>query len=145
MPTIWRRKTGVVNITSAATLGANVLIYQNSREQSGNITLVQKATVVATYLWALTDTDNTWSMTLLVDDESAAAPTFSNPEVDQQGGSDPQIKGWYPFGRGPVQYSPARLISIPSESKLQVRINKEVGGDASLLRYSIQFLIQTSL
>ncbi len=144
MARIWLRKQGSENTTTANTLSGNVLIYQNSREQAGNVTLVQKATVVATVLWGLTDTDDTWSMTLIVEDESQTA-AYNDPELNAQGGSDPQIKGHYIFGRGPVLYTPRRLITIPVEHKLVVRINKEEGGSASELKYHVQFLLNTRL
>lgn len=144
MARVWIRKNNSVTATTQSSFVSNQDIYQNSRTVTGNITLVQKATVVAMILWAVTDNDNTWSMTPLVVDESVT-PTYGTPEVDAQQGSDPEVKGHYIFARGPLMYQPKRLISIPVESKLTIRINKEVGGDASVFRYHVQCLINTSL
>ncbi len=145
MGTHWVRHQNEVTLTTTTTLGFNDVVYNNQRAQvSSAIQLQQKATVVATHLWAITDTEDTWSMTILVVDE-ARTPTYSDPAVLAQGGSDQEIKGFYNFARGPILYSPRRLISIPVESQLIVRVNKEEGGNASKLRYNIQFLIQTSL
>lgn len=145
MPRAWVRVQGSETITTTATLALNQLVYQNSREQSGNITLIQKATVVATHLFAITTTDDTWSVTLLVESEDADAPTYSSPSIAAQGGSDPEIKGHYIFARGPVLYSPRRLISIPTEHTLKMRINKEEGGNTSTFLWHAQFLLNLSL
>lgn len=140
MATHWVRKAGSQSTTANQAIQANELVYQNSRTVTGNITLVQKVTVVATYLWAITDTDDSWSFTLLVTDEGVT-PTYGVPEV-----SDPEVKGQFMFARGPVLYQPRRLISVPTESKLWVRINKEEGaGVLSRINYSVGFLLQTDL
>ena len=139
MPRLWVRKQGTQSGTSAATISGNVSIYQNSRETAGNITLVQKATVVATVLWAISDTDDTWSLTLLVTDE-AITPAYGSPSLE-----DPEVKGHFMFARGPVMYIPKRLVAIPTESELTVRINKEQGGNASVLNWHVQFLLNTTL
>ena len=139
MAKIWIRTQGQQTETAASTLSLVKSIYQNSRSVTGNITLVQKATVVATYLFGVTDTDDTWSMTLIVDDETTTI-TLTAPET-----VDPQVKGMYIFSRGPLLYQPKRLISIPVESELSVRINKEVGGATSVLKWHMGFLLNTSL
>lgn len=140
----WVRKMGTQTETTAAVLSVNQGIYQNSRVTTGNITLVQKVTVVATVLWGLSDTDDTWSLTLIVDDEEET-PLYDEPEIDAAGGSDPQVKGHYIFGRGPVLYTPRRLISVPVEHTLTLRINKEQGGTTSKLRWHAQFLMNVSM
>jgi len=139
MPTVWVRKGVEESSTTALSLVSNTSIYQNSRSVAGNITLVQKVTVVSHYLWGITDTEDTWSMTLLVTDE-AVTPTYGAPEED-----DPEVKGHYIFARGPVLYQPKRLIEIPVESELTVRINKELGGNPSEFRWHVGFLLQTTL
>lgn len=144
MATHWVRKAGTATATTTRTLVANTTIYQNSREVAGNITLVQEATVVACYLFGITSTDNTWSMTLCVVDETRV-PTYADPEILSAGGSDPEVKGQFIFARGPMLYQPKRLIKIPVESELIVRLNKEEGGDASTINFHYGFLMNTRL
>jgi len=139
MARTWVRVQGTETITTTKTLANAKLLYQNSRSIAGNITLVQKATVVATHLFAITTTDDTWSLSLTVTDENRV-PTYGDPEV-----ADPELKGLYVVARGPVLYSPKRLIAIPSESSLYLRINKEEGGSAATIHWHAQLLINTSL
>lgn len=140
MATHWIRKGISLTATAAVTLVDNDLIYNNNREVSGTITLVQKATVVACYLFGISTTDDTWSVSLIVFDQGISAPTYANPES-----GDPEIKGQFMFARGPLLYQPRRLISIPVERALYVRTNKELGGNASTFNLHMGFLMQTSL
>ncbi len=140
MPTHWVRLQGNNAFTTANSLVVNTTVYQNSREQSGNITLVQDVTVVAGYIWGITDTDNSWSMTLLVVDEGRV-PTYSDPEINATGGSDPEVKGQFWFARGPTLYEPKRLIDIPVESEFIIRLNKEEGGQAGTIYWALGFLL----
>ncbi len=145
MPRHWVRVENSFTASTAQSFAVNQTIYRNQRAQvSSAIQIAQKATVVATHLWGITDNEDTWSMTLVVVDESRT-PTYSDPNIASSGGSDQEVKGWYPFARGPVLYSPRRLISIPVESDFIVRVNKELGGNSSTIHYHLQFLIQTSL
>ena len=144
MARFWVRHQGTQSGTSANTLSTANSMYQNSREVQGNITLVQKATVVATVLWAISDTDDTWSMTLLVHDEGRTV-TYADPSIDAVGSSDPEVKGQFIFARGPLLYTPKRLIAIPSESEFTIRISKEQGGNASVLNWHVMALVNTSL
>ncbi len=139
MATRWVRQAGSITATSAVTLANNELVHNNARTGVGSITLVQKATVVSAYLFGISSTDDTWSMTLLVVDE-AITPSYGTPQLD-----DPEVKGQFLFARGPLLYQPKRLIAIPSESSFMVRINKEQGGTSSTLRWHTAFLLQTSL
>lgn len=140
----WVRQANSVSGTTARTFNENKTIYQNSRATTGNITLVQKVTVVSTYLFGVTNTEDTWSMTLCVVDEDVT-PDYNTPEIFAVGGSDPEVKGQFLFARGPSLYVPKRLIEVPVESKLVLRINKEEGGNNSILNYGVGFLFQTSL
>ncbi len=144
MPTHWVRLAGTATATLTRTLVTNVSVYQNSRGVAGNITLVQEATVVAGYLFGVSTTADTWSMTLCVVDE-ARTPTYSDPEINAAGGSDPEVKGQYIFALGPLLYQPKRLIDIKVESEFIVRINKEEGGNASTFNFHFGFLLNTRL
>lgn len=139
MARFWVRNQSTSTLTSATTLAINISIYQNSRETVNNITLVQKATVVAGYLFGVTTTDDTWSLTLLVVEEQFT-PTYGDPEL-----SDEQVKGQFIFARGPVLYQPRRLIAIPSESEFMLRVSKEQGGNTATFNWHAGFLINTSL
>ncbi len=145
MSRFWVRHQATLGATAANALHSNINVYHNSREQVNNLVLIQKVTVVATVLWAITDTDDTWSATLVVIPE-ADTPAYATPSVleSSQGASDPEVKGHYIFARGPTLYTPQRAISIPTEHKLFVRWNKEEGGVTSSFRYHIQFLVVTS-
>jgi len=146
MPRFWVRRQGTFESSNDNSLAGNMLIYANSRETTGSITLVQKATVVATHLWAISDSDDTWTCSLILVNEDRT-PTYGDPAVSAGSFSvsDPEIKGWYPFARGPMMYSPRRKISIPVEHSLQARFNREEGDSESTLKFHIQFLMTTSL
>ncbi len=135
MVKLWVRKSGTATTTTAATQVSVTSIYQNSRESSGNITHIQKVTVVAAHLFAVTNTEDVFSMRLIVADEGRTI-SYGEPEV-----ADPEIKGMYIFARGPVYFSPRRLISIPVESELSVQIRKEMGANASVNSWYGQFLL----
>lgn len=139
MATQWVETSGSLTATAAQTLGTNNLIYNNSRTVSGTITLEQKVTVVAAYLFGITTTDDTWSMSLIVDDETVT-PTYLDPYRE-----DRELKGKFYFARGPLLYQPRRLISIPVESSLTFRLNKEQGGNSSTISYHAGFLLQKTL
>ena len=146
MPRFWVRRQGTFESNNDNSLAGNLLIYQNSRETTGSITLVQKATVVATHLWAISDSDDTWSCSLLVIQEDRNL-SYADPGVDVGDfhTSDPEVKGFYPFARGPMMYSPRRKIAIPVEHALYCRFNKEEGNAESVLHVNVQFLLTTSL
>ena len=146
MPRFWVRRQGTYESSNDNSLAGNMLVYLNSRETTGSITLVQKATVVATHLWAVSDTDDTWTCSLVLVGEDRAI-TYADPAVSagSYSISDPEIKGWYPFARGPMMYSPRRKISIPVEHALYARFNREEGDAESVLKFHIQFLMTTSL
>ncbi len=139
MPTTWIRGGAAHTSTSALSLVDNGLVYNNARTVTGSITLVQKVTVVAMYLFGITNTDDTWSVSVLVVDE-AITPTYSGPQLQ-----DPELKGQFMFARGPLLYQPKRLISVPSESSLMIRTNKELGGNSSTFNIHFGFLLQMTL
>ncbi len=139
MSRVWVRMSETDTISTAGSLGSSTIAYQNSRETVTNITLVQKVTVVATHIMAVCDTEDTWSISLCVLEENATAPIYNTPERN-----DPLVKGMYYVSRGPVYFSPRRLISIPSEHSLYLRINKELGGSQSTINVHAQFLLQMS-
>ncbi len=130
--------------TTDQTMVSDTVIYQNSRTQTGNLTLVQKVTVVAGFLMAITDTADLFQVRLVVTDE-AFTRSFSQPEEATTGGSDPEIKGVYPFAMGPVYFAPRRKISIPSESEFAILLDKVNGGNSSNGHLKYQFLLNTSL
>lgn len=139
MAATWRRDALSLTATAATSLVDNNVVYANQRTVTGSITLVQKVTVVAAYLFGISDTDDTWSVSLLVVDE-VVTPTYSVPELE-----DPALKGQFMFARGPLLYQPKRLIAIPTESTFILRTNKEHGSSASTLNLHFGFLMQTSL
>ncbi len=140
MATRWVRISGASALTANNTHSGNFLIYRNSITVTGSITLVQKATVVSTYLFGVTDTEDVWSMSICEVPEGAAA-AYADPAREDQ-----QLKGQYMFARGPMLYQPRRLVSIGTETDLVLRINKEEGNTvASRLHWYAGFLLQTSL
>lgn len=144
MPRFWIRKQGTETVTTTGTLALALLMYNNQKVViSGAITIQQKVTVVATHLFAITNTDDTFSMGLVTLDESDTV-TYSHPQADATGGSDKELKGHYVVARGPVLYSPRRLISVPVEETLWFRINKEVGGNTSTINWACQILLNVS-
>ena len=139
MAKLWVRK---VISGSGATSGTQLnetTIYNNQRETSGQITLEQKVTVVATHLMLIHDSDDILTFRLAVVDE-AVTLTYGTLATD-----DDQYKGIYPFARGPVYFSPRRLISVPTESHLDMQVIKENGSVNTTYRGYVQLLLQTSL
>ncbi len=125
--------------TTSVGLVDSTSVYSNGRTVTGQITLVQKAVVVATHLFGLTDKPELFRIRLAVVEE-AVTPTAGEPE-DQ----DKRIKGLYPFSMGPVYFSPRRKIEIPSEHELFIITEKLQGGTAVVSRVHWRFLLHTSL
>ncbi len=115
--------------------GAGGTIYHNSRETVTNIVLIQEATIVATHLYLVSNTEDLFTVRLLVVDENVT-PTVSMFEEE-----DPQYKGIYAAARGPTLYSPRRKISIPTEHQLFMQVIKETGSTSSTIGIYYQFLI----
>ncbi len=122
---------GIVNVAQS--------IYSNGRTVTGQLTLVQKAVVVATHLMCVTDSVDMCRARLAVVEESIT-PTVSVPEDE-----DKDIKGLYPFAQGPVFFSPRRKIEIPSESELFLVIEKLSGSISTIINVHWRFLLYTSL
>ncbi len=139
MALLWVRKALSGSITTAGTQLLVDTLYHNGRATAGTLSLKQKATVVATHLMFVSDQDDILTARLIVDGE-AVVPVFGTYEVQ-----DPQYKGIYPFARGPVFFSPRRLIAIPTEHKLFLQLIKESGGSATAIFGYVQVLLNLSL
>ncbi len=138
MSLLWVRGS-IVNTISTAGIGSTVKeIYNNQKDTVTTLVLVQKVTVVATYLHCITDTDDTHSVRLIVLPEQDV-PTAGFPTLD-----DGEVKGVYPFSRGPVLYNPKRLIDVPTEYKLFLTTYKEDGSTASISRVFYNVLLNLS-
>ena len=138
MSRIWIRGNTGATLTSTG-LGTNVSIYSNGRTITGQLTLSQKVTVIATFLMAIEDVGDLWSMRLMVVEESVT-PTATTPELE-----DIRMKGVYPLSKGPVYFAPRRLISVPTEHELFLQLTKEAGGTSSTVRCYYNILLNTSL
>ncbi len=139
MPLTWI--TGGLTRTQSATgiAGAVEIIHDNNREVMGQLTLIQKAVVVATHMCVITDTDDLWRIRVIVAEQTRVLTAVA-PED-----SDPEIKGIYPYARGPVYLSPKRKIDIPVEARLALVMEKFTGSTSSIMSLHFRFLLFTSM
>lgn len=133
----WIRHFNEVNAHTTGLVAATSLYHNNSSVQSTGSKF--NVTIVATHLFGITDTENIYSMELIVQHEQLAAPTASIP-----GETDDSVKGLYAFAKGPVLYSPRRLILVPPDHDLYLRVQKQSGNDSTNLHYGAQLLMQQS-
>lgn len=122
---------------SATGLISNTELYHNNSSASGSGQAFD-ATIVATHLFGVSDTDEIITIRLVVHHESLAAITESIPAYE-----DESTHGVYPFAKGPVLYSPRTKITVPRSHKLYASVAKKLGSNATNLYMYFNLLVVT--
>ncbi len=96
-------------------------------------------TVVAREFMCISDTDDPWTVRWIVVHELHPTLTVSAP-----GDSDENVRGIFPFARGPVYFSPRAKISVPPDHKLFLQVQKKSGSASSTYFVNYRMLVVDS-
>ncbi len=133
MAKFWQRGENAHSGVGATGLIANNEIYHNTSLSDGD-QMPFDAILVALFLMGMSDQDDITVLRVFAMHE-AITPTITVPAD-----SDPEDRGRYPFGRGPVYFQPRSKIVVRPNQKLFLQSVQKTWSSSTRVLYAYDAL-----